>query len=162
MPRATNAIDDGVECTEAVVDERASRLVVVVTVDARDGGRVVTDAAVEEWSPTGGNVLGVCCAPTAGGGAVAAVVGTGVGGAVLGVCCAPTGGEVPVTGVGRVVVATVVGGAVAGGGAGTQTALALAGPRGGGSVGSPAPSGCQRQPSTIAESTRDAPGPKFE
>ena len=132
MPRATNAIDDGVECTEAVVDERASRLVVVVTVDARDGGRVVTDAAVEEWSPTGSDVLGVCCAPTAGGGAVAAVVGTGVGGAVVGA------------------------------GAGTQIAVARAGPRGGGSVGSPEPSGCQRQPSTIAESTRDAPGPKFE
>jgi hypothetical protein len=132
MPRATNAIDDDVECTEVPVDERAPRLVVVVDVDERDGGRVVAGAAVEEWSPTGGDVLGVCCAPTAGGGAVAAVVGTGVGGAVVG------------------------------GGAGTQIAVARAGPRGGGSVGSPEPSGCQRQPSTIAESTRDAPGPKFE
>jgi hypothetical protein len=109
---------------------------VFVAVEARDAGRVAVEAAAEARSPTGG--------------------------AGLAVCCAPTGGEVPVTGVGRVVVATVVGGAVAGGGAGTQTALALAGPRGGGSVGSPAPSGCQRQPSTIAESTRDEAGPKFE
>ena len=137
MPRAASAIDDGVECTEAGVDGRAPRVVLVVTVDALDAGRVVSDAAVEECGPTGGDVPGVCCAPTGGGGAVAAV--------------------------GDGVVATVVGGVVGGGGgAGTQIAVARAGPRGGGSVGSPEPSGCQRQPSTIAESTRDAPGPKLE
>ncbi|HEY5076450.1 MAG TPA: hypothetical protein VIJ48_03010, partial [Acidimicrobiia bacterium] len=59
-------------------------------------------------------------------------------------------------------VATVVGGAVGRGGVGAQIAVASAGPRGGGSVGSAEPSGSQRQPSTTPGSTRPEAGPTFE
>src|SRR3954447_18394950 len=52
--------------------------------------------------------------------------------------------------------------AVVGGAGGTHTRLATAGPRGGGSLGRPVPSGCQRQPSTVPGSTRHAAGPMLE
>src|SRR5262249_38896562 len=47
------------------------------------------------------------------------------------------------------------------GSAGVQIAAAAALPRGGGSEGLPAPSGCQRHPSTTSALTRDPPGPLF-
>ena len=58
--------------------------------------------------------------------------------------------------------ATVVAeGGSGGGGAGAQIVAAPALPRGGGSEGFPAPSGCQRHPSTTSALTRDPPGPLF-
>ena len=101
-----------------------------------DEGRVVADPAVEGFGPLCGDVIGVCCAPTVDDG--------------------------PIGALGGGVVAPLVGGVVVGAGGGTQIVLASGGPRGGGSVGSPEPSGCQRQPSTMPASTRPEDGPKLE
>jgi hypothetical protein len=108
-----------------------------------DDDLVTSDAIDAPGFPSAGRALVAVVAVDAPAGRV---VGPVVGGPLslatdVGTCCAPTVAAGPVVAVDRAVVATVLRGAVVGGGAGTHTADAVAGPRGAGSVGSPEPSG---------------------
>jgi len=136
MPRTEIAIDEDDDSPGARLDELPPAVVAVVTATAlprRAGG----ETGLDECGPVAGGVLGSCCAPPDTDGRVAG---------------ATVGGDGD---------ATVVGGAVGRGGTGAQIAVASAGPRGGGSVGSAEPSGCQRQPSTTPGSARPEAGPTF-
>ena len=134
MPRTPMAIDDD-DSPGGRVDERPPARVTVVTA-AVLRGRAVSEVGIDEAVAVAGETFGSCCAPPV------------------------TDGRTVASGGGAV--ATVVGAAVVRGGVGGQIAVASAGPRGGGSVGSAEPSGCQRQPSTVPGSTCPEAGPTFE
>jgi hypothetical protein len=133
MPRAANATDDDDDDNSPAV-RFGARPPAVVTVAPVAAVVALTGAATAEDTAEAGPVLAT----------------------VPGACRAPTVAE----GVEGGAVAVVLG-VVVGGGAGTQIAVEVAGPRGAGSVGSPAPFGCQRQPSTMPLVTRHDAGPKL-